>query len=75
MRSYDSSFSDRREISLSFSELVVGEGEVRGVVSELWPGTSYELTVAAINGGGIGMASPAVTALTNSSKSYVHSLY
>ena len=43
-----------------------------GVVSELLPGTSYELRVAAVNGaaiaGGIGFPSLTVTALTNSGK-------
>ena len=77
-RSHDSSFSDSREITLALSELVLEEGVVRGVVSELQPGTSYELRVAAVNGaaiaGGIGVLSPTVTALTNSGKPLSHDL-
>ena len=57
------------------SELVVGEGggARRGVVMEgLTPGTTYTVSVAAINGAvdgdGVGIESATATALTDSSK-------
>ena len=49
---------------ISGSELQITGGVVRGVVMGLTPGTVYEVTVAAVNGAGLGMASQTVIGTT-----------
>ena len=71
-KTYNDSFFHGGEISYLISQLVIEGGVVRGVVGELFPGTRYDLRVAAVNGGmrnnGIGTVSTTVTALTDSSE-------
>ena len=71
-KTYNNSFFQREEIRYLISQLLIEGGVVRGVVGELFPGTRYDLRVAAINGDmrnkGIGRVSTTVIALTDSSE-------
>ncbi len=61
-----------REVTLNFSDLEVEGNNETGVVSALFPGTRYILTVVAVNGAmqanGVGMVSASATAFTESGK-------
>ena len=70
-KSYLESFSDTKTIIVGVDDATTSSGVLQTTLIELTAGTLYSITVAAINGAGLGESSNAVQAMTtNGRKKY-----
>ena len=68
-KSYLDSFSDIKNITVGVAEATSGD-VLQTTLMGLTPGTLYSITVAAVNGAGLGESSEAVQAMTNNGKKF-----
>ena len=67
-KQYDTNFNEIKNIDVSVASATSGGSGLQAVLSELTPGTDYSITVAAINGAGVGNRSTSAQATTNNGK-------
>lgn len=68
-KSYIDNFRDTKNITVSVGDATTNSGGVlQTTLTDLTPGTLYSITVAAINGAGLGESSDAAQAMTNNGK-------
>lgn len=67
-KQYNTNFNEVKNLNVSVASATSGNSGLQAVLSELTPGTNYSITVAAINGAGVGDRSTPAQATTNNGK-------